>query len=424
MTGVMILAMSIPVFADYTYTPIAGTSTTFNKFLIVSAGDTVPTATFNYTIAAGEAVSESTGDNPVFQVLPGVTPGSVTITPTTFGPNDTTYTTAQSGHIDVLRTASARATGLTAANGVEFQTSLGEKYAVKTATISFANVRFPEPGIYRYIITETASASDEAKGLMHDNDVDRVLDVYVTDNGSGTLVVSGYVMHTDINDETPAINTDMGPADVENAGDALTDKTDGFTNEYKTKDLVFKKEVTGNEASRDKYFDFTLKLENLTPSDEFVVSLADDSNANTTDGNANATSGTTPATIEANAGKTNVVKLTANAEGKVEQHFYIQHGQSIAVRGLPVNATYTVTENKEDYKQETSTVTGFTDATNGTIGTVAGTNKAVHTSYKNTRNGVIPTGAAMAVGAAAAVVVFGGIGFAGITIRSRKEDKD
>ena len=29
---------------------------------------------------------------------------------------------------------------------------------------------------------------------MHDNDVDRVLDVYVTDN-NGTLEISGYVLH-------------------------------------------------------------------------------------------------------------------------------------------------------------------------------------------------------------------------------------
>lgn len=423
----MMLASALPASAAFTYTPVAGTQTTFNKFLVMSAGDNVPNVTFNYTIEAGEAVSTLTSDNEVFQVIPGVTPNAITISATTFGPTNPTLNAVQTGHMDVSRAASERASGLTADTGVEFQTTLGEKYAVQTATVNFANVRFDEPGIYRYIIKETASATDEARGIMHDNDVDRVLDVYVTDDSTGTLVVSGYVMHTDVNSTaTPALNGDMGTSDVQTAGAKLADKTDGFTNEYKSKDLVFKKEVTGNQASRDKYFDFTLNLANLNPSDKYTVSIADDSNANTTDGNADGTSGTNSATIADNAGKTNVLELTANASGAITQHFYLQHGQSIAVRGLPLNGTYALTENKEDYKSEAATVTDHTDPVNGTVSAVAGANKAIHTSYKNTRNGIIPTGAAMAVGAvAAAMAAVGGIGFAGMAMKHKKrEDKE
>ena len=73
----------------------------------------------------------------------------------------------------------------------------------------------------------------------------------------------------------------MGSNDVMSEGEPLDDKTDGFTNEYKSKDLVFKKEVVGNQASRDKYFEFTLKLENVGNENTFTVSIADDNDPNT-----------------------------------------------------------------------------------------------------------------------------------------------
>ena len=224
---------------------------------------------------------------------------------------------------------------------------------------------------------------------MHDNDTDRVLDVYVTDNGSGTLEVSAYVLHTA--DDDVVINTTMGSADVATAAAALDDKTDGFTNEYSSKDLVFKKEVTGNQASRDKYFEFTAKLADVNDDDVFTVSLADDSDANTTDGNADATSGTNSATRASNQGKENPTSVTG-AQMKAGVKFYLQHGQSIAIRGIAPNATYTVTEDAEDYKSTASAVTGFTDATTGVIGNIAGENKAVKTSFQNQRDGIVPTG--------------------------------
>lgn len=428
------MSAAVPAMAATVYTPVAGSSTTFDKFLIIGAGDTVPNAQFAFTIAPGAAVSADTADNTVFQVLPGV--GTPTATPVTFAPADTESAiaanqAATNGDIDVQRAASARGNGLTAATGVELEGSKGEKYVVKTSTIDFSGCSFNEPGIYRYIVTETANVDHEHAGIMHDNDVDRVLDVYVTDDGSGVLSVAGYVMHTDINDTaTPAISTDMGTADVAAAGAALADKTDGFTNEFKSKDLVFKKEVEGNQASRDKYFEFTAQVANVADTDVFVVSLANDNDANTTDGNADATSGTTAATIAANQGKTNPTSVTG-AQLKAGVKFYLQHGQSIAIRGLAPNAKYTITENKEDYKQTGAAVTGYTDATTSGDNTIADianadgsadtTHKAAMTSYKNTRNGLVPTGVIMTVAPYAAVVLLGG---AGATIMMRKKDEE
>lgn len=412
------LAMSMYgiVSAATVYTPVAGTSCNFNKYLIMDAGDSVPNATFSFTVAPGSAISEDTSDNTVMQVLPGI--GTPTVADVTFAPTDTTATAAGT-NIDVARAASERATGLTAATGVELES--GEKYATKQATVSFTGITFPEPGIYRYIITETANADHAAAGIMHDNDVDRVLDVYVTDDGTGALVVSAYVLHTSVSDVT--ISSTMGSADVAAAGNALEDKTDGFTNEYNSKDIVFKKEVTGNQASRDKYFEFTATFTNVADNDVFIVSLADDNDANTTDGNADATSGTTAATIAANQGKTNPTSVTGT-QLKAGQKFYLQHGQSIAIRGIALNATYAITENAEDYKPTASVVTGFTDAANGTIGTVAGSNKAVKTSYQNQRNGIIPTGIATAAGVGILIALLGGFGIVLLVMKGRKRGED
>ncbi|MCR5214654.1 MAG: QVPTGV class sortase B protein-sorting domain-containing protein, partial [Eubacterium sp.] len=290
-----------------------------------------------------------------------------------------------------------------------------------------SSVSFDEPGIYRYIITETASTSDEAAGIMHDNDVDRVLDVYVTDDGNGALAVSSYVMHTD--EDSVALGDEYGsdPSTAQGGAD-LKDKTDGFTNEYNSKDLVFKKEVTGNQASRDKYFEFTAKLGNVNDDDVFTVSLADDSNDATTDGNADAKSGTNSATIAANQEKDNPTSVTG-AQLKAGVKFYLQHGQSIAIRGIAPNATYEITENAEDYKSTPSAVSGYEDATSGTIGTVAATDtvanaKAVMTSFQNQRNGVIPTGILMSATPwiILGIVLIGGIVFFAIRSKKRYEE--
>ena len=416
LAAVMMMGIAVPAFAVTAYTPIAGTSCNFNKYLIMDAGDSVPNATFSFTVAPGTARSADTSDNAVMQVLPGV--GTPTIADVTFSPSDATATAAGT-NVDVARPASERADGLTAVTGVELEA--GEKYATKQATVSFAGITFNEPGIYRYIITETANADNAAKGIMHDNDVDRVLDVYVTDDGSGTLAVSGYVLHTDEDDVV--INATMGSEDVATAGAAIDDKTDGFTNEYNSKDLVFKKEVTGNQASRDKYFEFTATLANVDDTSKYVVSIADDNDANTTDGNADATSGTTAATRESNRGKTNPTEVTG-AQLKAGVKFYLQHGQSIAIRGIAPNATYTVTEDAEDYKSAGAAVTGYTDATTGVIGIIAGDKKAVMTSFKNERGGVIPTGVTAMIGAGALVLGFGAAGTALFAMKRRKDDDD
>lgn len=408
--AVMVASMATPAFAATTYTPIAGTSCNFNKYLIMDAGDTVPNATFSFTVAPGQAVSASTADNTVMQVLPGV--GTPTIADVTFAPSDTTATAA-GANIDVARTNVDR--GGTAGDTVQLDS--GEKYATKQATVSFTGITFDEPGIYRYIITETASAAHAAAGIIHDTDVDRVLDVYVTDDGTGTLVVSSYVLHKNVSD--PVINNTMGSADVQAAGNALADKTDGFTNEYTSKDLKVEKDVTGNQASRDKWFEFTVTCTDVADADSYVVSIADDNDANTNDGSADATSGTTAATIAANQSQPNPTTVTGAAL-KAGQKFYLQHGQSVVIRGLAPNASYTVTENAEDYASAVKTG----DTNSGVIGTVAGNNKMATAGFTNTRNGIIPTGIIMTVLPFAALSVCGGIGAATIVAKNRKKEDD
>ena len=411
-----VMMMSSFASAATAYTPVSGTSCNFNKYLIMDAGDTVPNATFGFTVAPGEAISADTSSNDVMEVMAGV--GIPTIEDVTFGPNDTTATAAGT-NIDVARDQEDR-TGTAGTDTVQLDS--GEKYATKQATVSFSGISFSEPGIYRYIITETADTAHADAGIVHDTDVDRVLDVYVTDDGTGTLVVSGYVLHTDV--DNVAIGSSMGSADVTAAGDALDDKTDGFTNEYTTKDLKVEKEVSGNQASRDKYFELTVKCTDVADTDSFVVSLAADSDDTTNDGNADATSGAakTGGTIAANAEKTNPTVVTgAQLKSDDGVKFYLQHGQSVVVRGLPLNASYTVTENAEDYSSAPKTG----DTNSGVIATVAGENKMAVAGFTNTRNGVIPTGVILSVAGLLVVGIIAVIGFVFFGIRSKKRyDED
>ena len=67
--------LGAPSSADTVYTPVAGTTCSFNKYLIMDKDDVVPNATFSFTAAPGTgiAATAASGTTPgTVQVLPGV----------------------------------------------------------------------------------------------------------------------------------------------------------------------------------------------------------------------------------------------------------------------------------------------------------------------------------------------------------------
>lgn len=382
-------------------------TTTFDKFLVMDSQANVPNATFSYAVTAGKAKAYSVADKK-FQVLAGVDADKITMAGVGTG--------AAAGQI-VFTQGDKSDTHDTAKDAYVKDLAAGKKYALKTATLDFSKVQFTEPGVYRYIITESGTN----QGVTNDADLTRVLDVYVNDasanvDGAFTkkLTIAGYVLHSNENDEPDV----AAGADFGSTGAYVATKSQGFTNSYDTSDLTLRKQVTGNQASRDKYFEFTLNIAAAQPNTKYDVVIDE----------ADATSKTNAATIAENAGKANVTSITTDKTGAATQKFYLQHGQQVTVQGLAKDTTYALTENTEDYKStantaETSVIEIKADTDSAEVnGTIA--SKDLTTGYLNTRNGVIPTGIVMAVAPFAAVTLLGGAGAATIVMKkkSRKED--
>lgn len=434
------------------YTPVKGTTTTaFDKYLVMDEGANVPNTTFEYTIRAGDERIYSL-DNKTIQVYPGPTPSSIVLSgtdvtdpaDTTTGTNDFTVAFKQADTASAVLFASKPDTDY-----VKNLTD-GEKYVKKTITLSFANVEFDEPGVYRYIITEENTA---AQGITYDSDSTRVLDVYVEDDG-GTLKVSNYVLHA--TDATITMNDTTYGSDgevitgstTETPADETSDyKSQGFTNDYSSYDLTFSKAVTGNQASKDKYFKFTLKIENAVAGTQFDVSYSEPSTGasdNLNYGNADqvikvgADGKPNRATTVISAETTQPPTLTVGSDGTVTQEFYLHHGQNIVVRGLALGTTYTIKENPEDYTP-TGSVTGDTKTGDSATETGSDITFDVATyslsdtyikddavaAFTNKRQGAIPTGVLLSVAAPAGIgaAVLGGIIFLAVK-RSKKDDED
>lgn len=387
------LSLSTPVLAAGSNygSDIGGTkTTTFDKYLVMDASAEVPNASFTYAVSAGEAKTYDT-DGKKFEILAGVDADKVTMA----GVGTQTAGTiayAQGDAVSQEENASVKNYDHTT-----------QKYAAKTATLDFSACRFTEPGVYRYIVTE----SGVNQGIVNDADLTRVIDVYVEDASDDTgkkLSIAGYVLHSNEND-SPDVS--MGE-DAGSAGSYGNAKSQGFTNVYETSDLIIRKEVTGNQASRDKYFEFTVTISDAVAGTRYPVSLD----------HADVTSGSNAATITANTGKTNPTELVVGEDGTVTQKFYLQHGQEIRILGLANATTYDVTENAEDYKSTPAGVADYTDAVKGSVD-----GEDLKTSYLNTRNGVIPTGVVMAVAPFAAVTLFGGFGMVALMMKKRKDDE-
>ena len=390
-----IAAISASAATNYTNLTVSSStsnhSTTLKKYLVVDENATIPNKTFNFSVAAGSAIEAT---NNTVAVIPGpvVTEASAvtapTITQTTaFAPTDTTYTTVQTDDTSV-------------------SLSTGQKYAKQNVVVDLDGVTFDEPGVYRYVLTEDAQTSPYSGTGSNP----LYLDVYVVNDTGTTLKIDGYVLHSDNN--APASNTDSGTATT--SGNT---KADGFENEYDTKNITVSKTVTGNQASKDKYFAFTVSISNAIAGDKYVVSYADDSNANTADGNADTSITANPnaATTVINENVTQPDVLTVGNDGTVSQVFYLQDGQRIVIRGLGKGVTYTVTENKEDYTPSVS-VTGDADAADvdntsgGTFGKTGTVDDDITAAFTNTKEGVIPTGVLLTIAPfAIGILLFGAL---------------
>lgn len=413
MAATAFAGMGTPVFAaagtNYG-TTIEGTkTTTFDKFLVMDKQANVPNATFTYAVTAGNAKAYDV-DGKKFQVLAGVDANKITMAGV--GADD-----AVANSIVFKQGDGSDGAHEGKDQYVKDLDKTKQKYAMKTATLDFSKVQFTEPGVYRYVITE--SGTNQA--ITNDADLTRVLDVYVNDasadvDGAFTkkLTIAGYVLHSNVDDEPDVAAGDK----FGSTGDYVATKSQGFTNSYDTSDLTLRKQVTGNQASRDKYFEFTLNIAAAQPNTKYDVVIND----------ADATSKANAATIDANAGKANVTSITTDDAGKATQKFYLQHGQQITVQGLAKDTTYAVTENTEDYKSTANTkdapvVDTKADTEAAPVyGTIVSTD--LTTGFLNTRDGVIPTGVIMAVAPFAVVTLLGGAGVVTMMMKKNKKEEE
>ena len=397
LASVMTMSMGAPVFAAEYNTVIGGTATTtFDKYLVMDKQAEVPNASFTYAVTAGKAKAYDVKGKK-FEVLAGVDADKVTMA----GVGGTTEAAVAANTI-VFKQGDATLNDENAL--VKNYDKATEKYAKKTATLDFSKCKFTEPGIYRYIVTE----SGKNQGVTNDADATRVVDVYVNDASDGKgykLTIAGYVLHSNADD---APDVSLGENNG-SAGAYVGTKSQGFTNSYDTSDITIRKEVSGNQASRNKYFEFTVNIAGAVPGTVYDVDLT----------KAETTTQSNAATIKDNEGKTNPATLTVGKDGTVTQKFYLAHGQEIKIQGIAKDSTYNVTENAEDYKSTAAGVTDYTDATNGTV-----VSTDLKTSYLNTRDGVIPTGVIMTVAPFAAVTLLGGVGAVTMVMKKRKSSEE
>ncbi|MBO4235779.1 MAG: hypothetical protein J5928_05005 [Firmicutes bacterium] len=195
MMVVLLVALSVvPAFAadpttppnagdDSQYKPVEGDdSTTFDKYLITNEGQKVPDLEFEYTIEPGKAVAAS---DDKFEIKAGI--GAPTVSSAVFGEADPANH-QKFGSIQ---------TGDTLGDLPD-----GTVYSKDTVTVDFTGIKFTEPGVYRYIITEQEIPGS---GVEYDieagNSMKRVLDVYVVDTEETTgtdvpkLAIQDYVLH-------------------------------------------------------------------------------------------------------------------------------------------------------------------------------------------------------------------------------------
>ncbi len=206
-----------------------------------------------------------------------------------------------------------------------------------TATLQVNSSAFTAPGVYRYVVKETAGTYE---GMTYSTD-SKFFDVYVKAGAGGAMEAYSYFF-----------------ADPS----AATGKNDGiFTNNYDKDNtsadlnkLKITKTVTGNQGDQNKEFEFTVTVTGST-GEKFYMTYGNNQ------------------TLELTSGTAATIRL--------------KHGQEANITGLSTTDTYVVAETDYSADGYVKTVSGAEN------GTGASTDKTV--AYTNERTVNTPTGIAM-----------------------------
>ena len=391
-------------------------TTSFDKLFVIDDGCSIPAATFTFTASVPEDDVVANSTTGTLGVKKGITPGNIK-----FQVKGESTHTDGSGTISYAANVKTDSAALTADNVtiIDDTPETGKYTAKKTMNLTFSAVAFPEPGIYRYIITE----SGNNPGVENDQNPSKTLDVYVEDISEGTvkqLKITNYVLYDGVVTTGPSSST---PGVVTGAT-----KVAGFSNKYPSVSLTFGKEVTGNQGSRDKYFAFTLAVSDV-PANAAIDIVFTNADASIS---ANPNSATTCITTDV----TQPTRLNADSDGNISQIYYLQDGQYITVYGLSAGMTYTITEDEEDYTKTagiTAAVSSFDkngdntkDAlSDPTTKLLTSEDKAIYTGFTNAKSGAIPTGVILSATGLiiAALIAVVGVVFFGMRSRRRFEEE-
>ena len=291
-------------------------------------GASVPNVTYTYTIAAGSAIG-ATANSP--EVKAGV--GKPTISNVAYTKGDT----------------------------------ITRNEVAKNVSITFPAGTFTAPGIYRYVITESANTNEDIADVDGNT---RYMDVYVVNDSDG-----GYKIDATVFTETAVTPT----FDKETKQPTYGGKNEEITDAYTTYELSLDKVVEGNMGNKNQLFNFT-------------IDFSGPANTSFTFGDQQ-------------------VDLDAQGNGSV--NLQLADSTAIAeIAGIPSTVTYTVTENlrsSEGYDTTFAVKRGTGASQSIAKDTVASTSEKVAATSQtmtkadnavvvtNTKRTVSPTGIALSV---------------------------
>ena len=300
--------------------------------------------------------------------------------------------------------------------GTDKVTDANHKYASHGVVIDFSGVTFPNPGVYRYTVSQVATA----QGGFTFSQQSYQIQVYAIVNDQGQVVPGGTTVTPtdpedgddkgkDKNEPTDPTDPELpepGPGEPNNEYKGGLKGYANFNNYYgDAANITLSKTVTGNQGDRNEEFKFEITI-NGTAGTYYIIPAEGTS-------------------VSGGEGKTGATEIVISAEGTGSGTVYLKDGESVKIIA-PEDATYTIKETAAGYKTSVANSGGddITDpaaanAAGATVDVSGTATKGTTVTYTNDKSNTIPgTGVLLTI---APFVILMIVGVVGVTIMMKKK---